>query len=130
MVKKANFARNAAKWHACGGKINKFDNGGNTIPNWMRYIPTINLFKTGGNSKSKYKSDRDWEQMYELSRPIYQQFINAGVDPIVAAGVLGNIALESSFNPNASNRTHWGYVQNDKHIKDYIVSNYGGYGPK
>ena len=130
MVKKANFARNAAKWHACGGKINKFDNGGNTIPNWMRYIPTINLFKVGGNSKSKYKSDRDWEQMYELSRPIYQQFINAGVDPIVAAGVLGNIALESSFNPNASNRTHWGYVQNDKHIKDYIVSNYGGYGPK
>lgn len=130
MVKKANFARNAAKWHACGGKINKFDNGGNTIPNWMRYIPTINLFKVGSNSKSKYKSDRDWEQMYELSRPIYQQFINAGIDPIVAAGVLGNIALESSFNPNASNKTHWGYVQNDKHIKDYIVSNYGGYGPK
>lgn len=35
MVKKANFARNAAKWHACGGKLHA--NGGN-----------VNLFYPGG----------------------------------------------------------------------------------
>lgn len=232
MVKKANFARNAAKWHACGGKlhgcggrINKFESGGSTIPSWMRYIPSIseiqpnvinigdyiglfnrqpkqktefkpildnipkevtpnyipteqqsrdltnlinnyskqalnlyeqdkanrdyirmqnnqnlinsynnensfNLFKTGGKSTSKYKSDNDWEKMYELSKPIYQQFIDAGIDPMIAVGVLGNIALESSFNHKASNKTHWGYVQNDKALTDYVTSNYGGYGPQ
>lgn len=37
MVKKANFARNAAKWHACGGLLKRFDNGGK-----------VNLFTPGG----------------------------------------------------------------------------------
>ena len=150
MVKKANFARNAAKWHACGGRIRRFDSGGDTtIPIWMRYIPirpaiqpqieialdsynngnSFNLFKTGGKSTSKYKSDNDWEQMYELSVPVYNKFVKAGIPPMVALGVISNIALESSFNHKAFNKTHWGYVQNDKTLRDYIVSKYGGYGP-
>ena len=43
MVKKANFARNAAKWHACGGKINKFEDGG-----------SVNLFLPGGYTNNPY----------------------------------------------------------------------------
>lgn len=46
MVKKANFARNAAKWHACGGKlheyggpVNKFAVGGDSFLPWLyRYL--------------------------------------------------------------------------------------------
>lgn len=48
MVKKANFARNAAKWHACGGKLhgyggNLYSNGGN-----------VNLFLPGGYTNNPY----------------------------------------------------------------------------
>ena len=37
MVKKANFARNAAKWHADGGLLHTFDDGGD-----VEYYDTIN----------------------------------------------------------------------------------------
>jgi hypothetical protein len=52
---------------------------------------------------------------------------------MAAVGVLGNIALESGVNPNASNKTnggHWGYTQNDKAITNHIKKYYGGYGHK
>lgn len=47
-----------------------------------------------------------------------------------AAGIVGNIAQESRFNPNATNGTHWGYTQNDKYIKKIIEDTYGDYSPQ
>lgn len=106
MVKKANFARNASKFHhAFGGPINYFADGG----------------KTNG------------EQLWNRARPLYNELTAAGVPHMAAIGVLGNIALESGVNPNASNKVnggHWGYTQNDKAITDHIKKYYGGTGHK
>jgi hypothetical protein len=105
MVKKANFARNASHWHDYGGPINCFANGG--------------------------KSNN--EQLWNRARPLYNELTAAGVPHMAAIGVLGNIALESSVNPNASNKVnggHWGYTQNDKAITNHIKKYYGGYGHK
>jgi len=57
-----------------------------------------NIFGTGGDTMTK------------KAAPIYQRFIDAGISPVAASGVLGNMALESSLNPKASNKTHWGYL--------------------
>lgn len=105
MVKKANFARNASHWHGYGGPINCFSSGGKT----------------------------NNEQLWNRARPLYNELTAAGVPHMAAIGVLGNIALESSVNPNASNKInggHWGYTQNDKAITDHIKKYYGGYGHK
>lgn len=105
MVKKANFARNASHWHGYGGPINCFSGGGKT----------------------------NNEQLWNRARPLYNELTAAGVPHMAAIGVLGNIALESSVNPNASNKInggHWGYTQNDKAITDHIKKYYGGYGHK
>lgn len=105
MVKKANFARNASHWHGYGGPINCFYGGGKM----------------------------NNEQLWNRARPLYNELTAAGVPHMAAIGVLGNIALESSVNPNASNKVnggHWGYTQNDKAITDHIKKYYGGYGHK
>lgn len=105
MVKKANFARNASHWHGYGGPINCFSGGGKT----------------------------NNEQLWSRAKPLYNELTAAGVPHMAAIGVLGNIALESSVNPNASNKInggHWGYTQNDKTITDHIKKYYGGYGHK
>lgn len=57
----------------------------------------------------------------------WNHMMKAGVDPIVAAGIAGNIQQESSFNHRASNGTHWGLVQTDKNITDYIKKAYGDF---
>lgn len=66
--------------------------------------------------------------MWIKVKPIYDYFISNNVDPITAAAICGNIGAESSGDPNATNGTHWGYIQNEKGIVDYIKRNYGGYG--
>lgn len=38
LVKRANFARNAAKWHACGGKL--YPDGGPIDPPWASFVPS------------------------------------------------------------------------------------------
>lgn len=57
----------------------------------------------------------------------WNHMMKAGVDPIVAAGIAGNIQQESSFNHRASNGTHWGLVQTDKNLTDYIKKAYGDF---
>ena len=66
--------------------------------------------------------------MWVKVKPIYEYFISNNIDPITAAAICGNIGAESSGDPNATNGTHWGYIQNEKGIVDYIKRNYGGYG--
>jgi len=44
--------------------------------------------------------------------------------------MVGNIAQESRFNPNATNGTHWGYMQNDRNIRKIIEDTYGDYSAK
>jgi len=51
----------------------------------------------------------------------------AGVSRNVRAALMANIIQESTVNENASNGTHFGYIQNEKGIVDYIKRNYGGY---
>lgn len=57
----------------------------------------------------------------------WDNMMKAGVDPIVAAGIAGNIQQESSFNHKASNGTHWGLVQTDRNLTDYIKKAYGDF---
>lgn len=104
--------------------VNNFGNAVDTVAqnNFFRSIDTGNnilafggnIFGTGG------------ETMTKRAAPIYQRFIDAGISPIAASGVLGNMALESSLNPKASNKTHWGYLQNDSTIHDHLKKYYNG----
>lgn len=70
--------------------------------------------------------------MWNRAQPLYKEFIQAGVEPMAALGVLGNIAAESSFNPHAvgSTGTYTGYTQNSPDISGHIKRYYGGYGHK
>ena len=67
-----------------------------------------------------------WKKGY----PIYKELREAGVPHMYAIGILGNMALESSFNPDAKSDsgTYTGYVQNSTDISNYIKKYYGGYG--
>lgn len=64
------------------------------------------------------------------ARGIYSELKKAGLSNYQIAGILGSIAVESSFDPNASNGTHWGYIQNSKDFVDAIKKYYRGYGHK
>lgn len=100
--------------------------GKGTIPetsytSWESNSPTV----LGNNPYA-----RQAERMWSKAQPIYQEMLDAGIDPVSAAGILGNMALESGLNPAASNNInggHWGYLQNDRNITPWIKSNYGGY---
>lgn len=104
--------------------VNNFGNAVDTVAqnNFFRSIDTGNnilacggnIFGTGGDTMTK------------KAAPIYQRFIDAGISPVAASGVLGNMALESSLNPKASNKTHWGYLQNDSTIHDHLKKYYNG----
>lgn len=74
--------------------------------------------------------ERRAEAYWEKAQAMYKELLDAGVNPVAAAGILGNIAQESEFNPNAANSInggHWGYLQNDKNITPWVRANYGGY---
>lgn len=111
---------------------NEYADGGYIDNPNIQLFDNVNLFKNGSEAKIKgksgaHKSDSDWERMYDMALPVYQKMVNAGVPEWLARGVIANIATESSFNPNATNGTHWGYVQNDKSLRSYIEKMYKGY---
>ena len=103
-----------------------FRNGGPINTEFFNYpVPQKRVLANGGTTNS--------EQLWSKARPLYNELIAAGVPHMAAIGVLGNIALESGVNPNASNKTnggHWGYTQNDKAITNHIKKYYGGTGHK
>lgn len=104
--------------------VNNFSNAVDTVAqnNFFRSIDTgNNILACGGNIFSN-----GGDTMTKKAAPIYQRFIDAGISPVAASGVLGNMALESSLNPKASNKTHWGYLQNDSTIHDHLKKYYNG----
>lgn len=64
------------------------------------------------------------------AKNMYNEFKKIGLSDYQIAGLLGSIGLESSFDPTATNGSHWGYVQNSKDFVDAIKKYYGGYGHK
>ena len=67
--------------------------------------------------------------MWRKAIPIYQELKQTGLSDIALAAILGNMAQESSFDPNATSAsgTYRGYVQNSKDIVRWITQNFGGY---
>lgn len=73
MVKKANFARNAAKWHADGGPLNSFPNGGKfitTLPqeredafmkDWQAFASLYNLARNPDDPEHYYDYRGFWD---------------------------------------------------------------------
>ena len=95
--------------------------------------PLGNIYQGKGNKSQKLsKAERQNRVMWSLGQPFYKEMRlwNTGLSDVALAGILGNIALESGFNPEATNTTHHGYLQNQNTIRDYIVKYYGGYGHK
>lgn len=126
----ANKAKNKARelsylnQEANKSMVNNFGNAVDTVAqnNFFRSIDTgNNILACGGNIFSN-----GGDTMTKKAAPIYQRFIDAGISPVAASGVLGNMALESSLNPKASNKTHWGYLQNDSTIHDHLKKYYNG----
>lgn len=80
-------------------------------------------FKKGGTKKNK-SSNNHWNK----GASIYNELISAGVAPMEAMGIIGNMYVESRFDPGAENNInggHWGLVQNDKNINAHIKKYYG-----
>lgn len=60
---------------------------------------------------------------------VWDYFINKGIDPIVVAGVMGNMQIESGFSHNVRNASgHAGYVQMNRTLQKLIIQKYGHFG--
>lgn len=87
------------------------------------------LFDKGG-SKNKRKSTRGTNYHTNEAQAFVDELVAAGVRPVDAQAVAGNVFVESRFNHEAANNInggHWGLVQNDANIKRHIVKYYGDY---
>lgn len=87
------------------------------------------LFDNGG-SKSKKGSTRGTNYHTNEAQAFVDELVAAGVSPVDAWAVAGNVWVESRFNHEASNNInggHWGLVQNDANIKRHIIKYYGDY---
>lgn len=77
---------------------------------------------------SEYTKGKDGNTIKKSPQQLYwEHMMSKGVDPTVAAGIAGNIQQESTFNHKASNGTHWGLVQTDRVLTDYIKKAYGNF---
>lgn len=102
---------------------NKFSGGGE-IPPETEEIEIRKPYFTEDNY--------NMEKLYEYSIPYRQTFHRAGItNDNLIAGILGNIAQESSFNPNISatykGKIYRGLIQNEPIIYNYIRDTYGNY---
>lgn len=80
-------------------------------------------FKKGGSKKNK-SSNNHWNK----GASIYNELVSGGLTPMEAMGIIGNMYVESRFDPGAENNInggHWGLVQNDKNINAHIKKYYG-----
>ncbi len=71
----------------------------------------------------KYKGGKNTAQNF------YNEMVQGGVDPIIAAGIAGNVQQESSFMYNATSKTgkYKGYAQLSPELRSYVSQAYGGY---
>lgn len=69
---------------------------------------------------------------YSPAKAFYNEMVAGGVDPMVAAGIAGNVQQESSFMHNATSKTgkYKGYAQLSPELRGYVTQAYGGYGHK
>lgn len=68
--------------------------------------------------------------MWKKAQKIYKELKVTGLSDIVIAGILGNMAQESSFNPKAKSGIHTGYIQNQPEFVKWITQYFGGYDHK
>ena len=78
-----------------------------------------------GGGKLSGGFPKDSSTMWSRASSFYNDLIDAGMTPLQAAGLLGNIAVESSFDSKASNGTHFGYLQNQPEFHKHIIKYYG-----
>lgn len=63
---------------------------------------------------------------YEPYRHIWNYFIQKGISPRVAAGIMGNMYIESKFNSAVrSSSGYYGYVQMSKSLQRLVSKKYG-----
>lgn len=84
--------------------------------------------------------ERDLETFWNRLKDVYEYFKSRGISDEIAAGILGNVARESSgFWDNIVNkikdkkgniRYFYGGVQNEQLTYDWVKANYGGYTKK
>lgn len=86
----------------------------------------------GGSSRNPYLSklygnigQRQYDILTNRAKYIYKRFINAGLTPQQAAGILGNMWAESTLNPNLKHGQYRGITQNSKLTWDDVVPLYG-----
>ena len=88
--------------------------------------------KGGSSSRNPYLSklygnigQKQYDTLTNRAKYIYKRFINAGLSPQQAAGILGNMWAESTLNPNLKHGQYTGIVQNDRDTWNDIVPIYG-----
>lgn len=65
--------------------------------------------------------------MWRKAQIVYNELKSSGLSDVAIAAILGNIAQESAFDPNAGTGKYSGYIQNQKEIVNWIKKNFGGY---
>lgn len=76
------------------------------------------------------KNPANLKLMWEKARDIYRELKVTGLSDVAIAGILGNMAQESSFISNKKGGSHVGYVQNEPRIIEWITQQFGGYNHK
>lgn len=88
--------------------------------------------KGGSSGRNPYLSklygnigQSQYDTLTNRAKYIYKRFINAGLTPQQAAGILGNMWAESTLNPNLKHGQYTGIVQNDAKTWSDIAPLYG-----
>ena len=106
-----------------------YDNSIDDIDNSV-YAEGGHLYKNAGPLNKGKKKQQSINYHLNDAQSFIGELIAAGASPAQAAGVGGNVWVESRFNAAAENNInggHWGLVQNDANIKKHIVKYYGDY---
>ncbi len=110
-------------------RFNRWKNGENYWDIVGKPFPTyietygLNYYKGGKDNRSRF-------QQHVNSRQKDVDFIidtlrSNGMNDYQIAGVVGNIAQESAFNPNARNGQHTGYLQMNDNMRRHVRKIYG-----
>lgn len=109
----------------------------------------LNAYSTGKDSAFTYDIAKDMNSPVPFDAPLsqelprfkggksraitaeqfYNEMVAGGVDPILAAGIAGNVQQESSFNPDSISPggKYRGYAQLSPDLVNYVRAAYGGY---
>lgn len=94
------------------------------------YAEGGHLYKNAGPLNKGKKKQQSVNYHLNDAQSFIGELIAAGASPAQAAGVGGNVWVESRFNSEAKNDInggHWGLVQNDANIKRHVIKYYGDY---